>query len=218
MTSSNRTCRKRKISILIALAVTLFAAGSARATILINATETAAGVVFTLSGSFNTASATFAGLAFSNPSNAINPSTGIITFSGGAGLNEWALPNLTGAAPFGSGGSTSTPTGGANFAFAAFFASSDGTALGLLTTYVSGSALTGSMTFAGQSFASLGISPGTYVSSWNNGGIGDSLTFNANASHSIPDTGSTLSLFGLGLAGMIVVARRWYFAPIVRPT
>lgn len=42
--------------------------------------------------------------------------------------------------------------------------------------YVSGNPLNGSATFFGRSIASLGLIPGTYVSTWGSGGSADSFT------------------------------------------
>jgi hypothetical protein len=211
--------KRKSSSLLLALAVILFAAVSARATIIINASEAGGNVAFTLSGSFNTSSATFLQFAAVTPGNQVTPSAGFIAFSGGSGLNQWILPNFSGPGSFGSGGSISNFTGSANNAFAGFFLVGPGqTGMALLSSYVSGSALTGSLTLTGQSFASLGIAPGTYVSSWNNGGISDGLTMTINPSQSVPETGSVLCMLGLSVAGMIVAARRWAVAATVHST
>jgi hypothetical protein len=209
---------RRKFPLLILLAVMLFAAGSARATLMINANEVGGDVVFTLSGSFNTSSAMNGGIGFDRPPNAINPSTAQFSFSHLSGEREWVLPNFAGPASFGVGGSTSTPIGGANISFGGFFFTGNDWRLFIGDVgYSSGTAFMGSMTFAGQSFASLGITPGMYDWSWNNSGISDSLTLNVNRSQGVPDTGSTVVMLGLGLAGMTVAARRSHFVRAVRP-
>ena len=127
---------------------------------------------------------------------------------------------LTGTHPIGRTHSDPRPlVKPANNAFAGFFLIGPGqTGMALLSSYVSGSALTGSLTLTGQSFASLGIATGTYVSSWNNGGISDGLTMTINPSQSVPETGSALCMLGLSVAGMIVAARRWAVAPTVHST
>jgi hypothetical protein len=56
-----------------------------------------------------------------------------------------------------------------------------------------------------MTFASLGMTPGTYTWSWSNGGTSDSLILNIG----VPETGPTLALLGLALGGVLVGARRW---------
>ena len=46
--------------------------------------------------------------------------------------------------------------------------------------YISGSFLDGSMSFVGQTFASLGVTPGTYVWTW-----GDATSFNGGDSFTL---------------------------------
>ncbi len=48
--------------------------------------------------------------------------------------------------------------------------------LGVPLAYVSGAALSSSMEFAGQTFASIGVTPGTYTWTWGSGISVDSLT------------------------------------------
>ena len=67
--------------------------------------------------------------------------------------------------------------------------------------YNSGDLLSGSATYAGETFESLGMDVGTYVWTWGDGGTADSFTLNV-----IPEPGSAL-LLGMGLAGLSVVRR-----------
>jgi hypothetical protein len=72
--------------------------------------------------------------------------------------------------------------------------------------YVSGGALSSSSTYNNATFASLGVTPGTYVWSWGQGanqrftliigGVG------------VPDAGSTLPLLGFGLLGLAALRRK----------
>src|SRR5215218_3745035 len=82
-THPTQVSTKRKLPLLIALVIILSATGSSQATMIVDAGEIGGNVVFTLSGSFNTASAIRLGLGFTNLTNQINPSTGFISFSGG---------------------------------------------------------------------------------------------------------------------------------------
>jgi hypothetical protein len=76
--------------------------------------------------------------------------------------------------------------------------------------YISGTALSGSATFADQTLASLGLTPGTYVYKWNSSAAGaaledDSLT--VHISGGIPEP-STRALMALGFAGLGVAGWR----------
>jgi hypothetical protein len=66
-----------------------------------------------------------------------------------------------------------------------FFTSGSGDAFGLnglpqlgVPFGYAGGALSGSATFSGETFASIGMTPGTYVWSWGSGGSADSFTLN----------------------------------------
>jgi hypothetical protein len=70
--------------------------------------------------------------------------------------------------------------------------------------YVSGASLSGSSTYVGQTFASLGLTPGTYLYTWGSGPTADSLTVQIGPA-AIPEPGSwgmmLLGFAALGLAG-----------------
>jgi len=70
--------------------------------------------------------------------------------------------------------------------------------------YINGSQLSGSMTFAGTTFAGLGVLQGTYVYNLPNGL--DDITLNI---PTVPEP-STLGLIGLGLLGLGAMKRRQY--------
>ena len=72
--------------------------------------------------------------------------------------------------------------------------------LALPEGYVSGSPLSGTLTFASATFASLGITPGSYVYSLPN----DTVTVKFGTA---PEPG-TLALLGLGLAGLVATRKR----------
>ena len=80
----------------------------------------------------------------------------------------------------------------------------NGTGVDVPSGYASESALSGSATFDGQTFASLGLTPGTYVYTWGSGPSADSLTVQIGpAAIPEPVTWATLMLgfAALGLAG-----------------
>ena len=72
--------------------------------------------------------------------------------------------------------------------------------------YVSGAALSDSMTFNSATFASLGVTPGTYIWSWGDE-ANQRFTLIIGAA-GVPDSGSTVSLLGFGLLGLAALRRK----------
>lgn len=73
--------------------------------------------------------------------------------------------------------------------------------------YQAGNTLSATMTFNSATFASLGLTPGTYVWNWGSGAHADSFRLQIGES-AIPEPGS-LSLFAAGgLLGLILFRRR----------
>jgi hypothetical protein len=66
--------------------------------------------------------------------------------------------------------------------------------------YVSGTSLSGSSTYVGQTFASLGLTPGTYLYTWGSGPTADSLTVEIGAA-AIPESG-IWAMMMLGFAAL----------------
>src|SRR5215471_570624 len=73
--------------------------------------------------------------------------------------------------------------------------------------YVSGNPLSDSMTFNSATFASLGVTPGTYVWSWGAGLPNQNFTLIIGGA-GVPDGGSTVSLLGFGLLGLAALRRK----------
>ena len=72
--------------------------------------------------------------------------------------------------------------------------------------YLSGAALSDSMTFNNATFASLGVTPGTYVWTW---GARANQNFTlVIGGAGVPDAGSTVSLLGCALLGLAAVRRK----------
>ncbi|MNL72451.1 hypothetical protein D3C87_1977660 [compost metagenome] len=71
--------------------------------------------------------------------------------------------------------------------------------------YVSGSALSGATTFAGATFASLGVTPGTYTWTFGAGAAADSVVVTTGAVvsnvHNVPTLGQWALVLLAGLLG-----------------
>jgi protein with PEP-CTERM/exosortase system signal len=72
--------------------------------------------------------------------------------------------------------------------------------------YISGTALSDSSTYDNATFASLGVTPGTYVWSWGTGLPNQNFTLIISGAE-VPDGGSTVSLLGFGLLGLAALRR-----------
>ena len=73
--------------------------------------------------------------------------------------------------------------------------------------YVSGAALSSSSTWNNAIFASLGVTPGTYVWRWGTGLENQNFTLIIGGA-GVPDGGSTVSLLGFGLLGLAALRRK----------
>jgi len=85
--------------------------------------------------------------------------------------------------------------------------SSFGGLLAVPPGYVSGTALSDSMTFNNATFASLGVTPGTYVWTWGTGLENQNFTLIIEGA-GVPDGGSTVSLLGCALLGLVALRRK----------
>ena len=76
--------------------------------------------------------------------------------------------------------------------------------------YVSNAALSDSMTFNNATFASLFVTPGTYVWTWGTGLANQNFTLQIGSVGipGVPDGGSTVSLFGCALLGLAALRRK----------
>jgi hypothetical protein len=81
--------------------------------------------------------------------------------------------------------------------------------------YVSGDPLAGTSTYDGATFASLGVTPGTYVWSWGSGSDLDTLTLKVvpESAPAVPEPAS-LGLLATALAGLLVKRRRKLSLPL----
>lgn len=174
------------------LLVPALAGAPASAAMIVTAVESGADVIISGSGSFD-----LGGLALPGTGSSAG---GILPNFGSLGLGFGNSPvdiygGLSGPSSFGTG-FTSFPTSGTAFTFA-----TSGSSLVVVTGYVSNDALVGSSTYAGQSLATLGLTPGSYIWSWGAGANADSLTLNV-----VPEP-SVAALLTLGLVGLVWARR-----------
>lgn len=160
--------------------------------IIVTATETGGDVVFSGGGS-----ADLTGLSYSTTTNV---TSGAIpdgpVFYMNAGSNVDVFTGLSGPSDFGTNNILAASSSSGDV-----FGLSSSTSILLPDNYVSGAILSAAMTFNGQTFASMGLTPGTYVWSWGAGGAGnDSLTLQIGDAD-VPEP-AMIALMGLGLAGI----------------
>ncbi|WP_270936270.1 VPLPA-CTERM sorting domain-containing protein [Falsiroseomonas oryzae] len=162
--------------------------------------EQGANVVATGSGSLNIYALT---RKFDNVdgSGGVKGDIGFIGVGGGSLDVYEGLNGPTSFGPPGPGFLASTTT---NVVVAIFADSRDVWVPG---DYISGAPLSASMTFANHSFATLGLTPGTYVWTWGEGERADSFTVQIGpAVIGEPEPASAL-LLGAGLLGLAAVRR-----------
>jgi hypothetical protein len=163
--------------------------------------EIGSDVVATGSGAINLTGLTFFGSGVGlNPGILADFGT-IIMGPGGAFVNVDVYFGFTGPRSFGSGDlfRPNTSSGDA-FAFEAPIPFFHGEII-VPQGYVSGAALSDSMTFNNATFASLGVTPGTYVWRWGTGLENQNFTLIIGGT-GVPDGGSTVSLLGFALFGV----------------
>ncbi len=184
----------------VALLPLVAAPGRAQAALILTLTQVGGSVVVNGSGTLNTAALTYLGLD-SEPAQIV-PSLGIL-FAGSSSstiLSDYGGGGLTGPAAFGTGSNN------------VFASSGTGSTVGIdgyqhtirvPQGYVSGTLLTDSSTFTGQTFATLGFTPGTYTYTWGSGLNADSLVIT-----SVVPEPSTWVLFIAGGVLLFAVAFR----------
>jgi hypothetical protein len=185
--------------LVVSLGLLLGVVRPAHAALILTMEEVGADVVVSASGTANLA-------AFAVPLNifepgAMNPSFGFIVSGDSADKTLDAYGPITGPASFGAGAFLPASSGsGPGFGVAA-----QGSLLVVPDGYASGALLSGTSVYAGTTFASLGVTPGTYVWNWGSGPTADSLTLQIGPA-AAPEPVS-LSLLAVGVAGFAV--RRW---------
>jgi VPDSG-CTERM motif len=157
-------------------------------------------VVANGSGAFNLSGLTFDGFVGVAPT--IIAEDGQIVTGPTEGAQADFYTGFTGPTSFGTGGLFQPFTGSGNVVGIGF-----GGFLLVPHGYVSGSALSDSMTFPNnQTLASLGVTPGTYVWTWGTGANQNFTLIIGGAG--VPDGGSTVSLLGCALLGFAALRRK----------
>jgi hypothetical protein len=139
---------------------------------VVTITQVGSDVVWSGSGSFNLTALTSAGAGSIGAGFnagyaiwAIGPNTTVDTYSG----------VTTFPANFGSGDVPVTSTSGSTFGILPDILGGSGRLLYVPSGYTSNTTISGSATYASQTIAGMGLTPGTYTWSWGSGGNASSL-------------------------------------------
>ena len=186
---------------LLGLCFAILTANQTKADLIISIEESGSDVVFNLSGNVNlNATMGYAGIAINGNQN-IFPSVGAILM--GNPLQSAGYRINTTWAPFGTGalGLFSSTNGDR----VSLFAPPD-PQIGVPIGYISGSPLSATGTFMGRNFGSLGITRGTYLTTFSNSGTGISDTVTVYAG--VPEPCGLILCLTAGGFGLSVRRRR----------
>jgi hypothetical protein len=188
--------RRVALAGLLALALAI----PARAGVIYTLSQVGPDVVGTGSGSFNITALTFSQITLSFDAD-MNPILGRL-LTGNTLAN---YRSISGPANFGSGVGSFAPSTSGDF----FGVQGSEGILNVPQGYTSGSPLSATNTWSGQTFASLGATPGTYTWTWGNevNGNFDFFTLQIGPAATVVPAPPTL-LLGLVGAGCVVWIRR----------
>ena len=187
-----------------AIAVTsFFCVRPAQAGYIVTLQQVGANVVATGSGAFNLNGLTLVDSQIIKNQALVVASGAVIQTSPTGDVNIDRYNGFTGPTSFGSGGQALADFGSGDFVG---ISGTPGDFFGVPHGYVSGNALTDSMTFNNATLASLGVTPGTYVWSWGDG-ANQRFTLRIRAA-GVPDGGTTVSLLGCALLGLAAFRRK----------
>jgi VPDSG-CTERM motif len=157
-------------------------------------------VLATGSGAFNLAGLTSGAGFFTSAQ--IAPDIALIT-TGSPLNNFFSYFGTTGPTSFGSGAHRFASSGSGDLAGISGVTGFLLVPLG----YVSGTTLSSRATWNNETFASLGVTPGTYVWSWGTGLPNQNFTLIIEGA-GVPDGGSTVSLLGFASLGLVALRRK----------
>lgn len=186
----------------LALGVGLMAAAPSQAAFVFTMKEVAGGVELNGSGTINTAALTKGDPNSFSVAGVLPDESVIRAGESSSDVTEWF--GITGPASFGPGtiNRNTSARSGDSMALVGIFGF-----LLLPDDYDSGDPLSNTGFFAGSTYASLGVTPGTYVWTWGRLAEADSLTLNIVAPTGVPTPGTVL-LAGTGLLGLAAARRR----------
>ena len=196
------SARRIALSVAAALAGLAAAVSQSHAAFVITLEQVGPDVVADGSGTIDTAGLSATG--DDNGSADIEPADGVLTVGPGALTAQETFTGVSGPASFGDGTNPFDGTGtGDIVTIVGVFG-----AIGLPMSYVSGSALSDTATFSGQTFSSLGVTPGIYTYTFGTAGSADSLTIFA-----VPEPSTwAMVLAGTVLLGVTLHRRRHLLA------
>jgi len=174
----------------------------AQAAYVVTLTQQGPNVLTVGNGTIDTTNLTFLGLGETGTPG-MSPPRAEINFGPSAPLNADFYTGFTGPGNFGSGGTSladSASGDAVTIAGTALFPP-PANFLGVPKGYVSGSPLSDMTAYDNQTFASLGVTPGSYIWTWGSGAHADSFTLDIGAA-AVPEPSSLLVL-AMVLAGLL---------------
>ena len=120
----------------------------------------------------------------------------------GGNISDFYTGIVSGPTNFGTGFITDASSGGGDSVALWFYPPFSANQVGVPTGYVSANPLSDIDIYGGQTFSTLGVTPGTYVWTWGTGVHADSFTIRA-----VPDSGSTFGFLLVSFVALFGVSR-----------